>query len=115
MYARTNDSTLYDCTQDKTSREQISEYKRELELVTEERDSFQEQLQSSGWQREEGEREEGEGEENAGERSSDLLQQISLVEEMNLKATAGIKETKQKAKVCVCVCVPARAGKCVYT
>ena len=33
-------------------------------------------------------------------KSSELQQQISLVEEMNLKATAGVKETKQKAKVC---------------
>ena len=43
---------------------------------------------------------------------SDLLQQIHLVEEGNLKASSGVKETKRTSKVCenstiwcVCVCV----------
>lgn len=32
---------------------------------------------------------------------SDLLQQVRLVEEGNLKASAGVKETKRKSRVCV--------------
>lgn len=77
--------------------------------LTQDRDQLQERLESIGWEREEGEGEEEEDgvrekeEESAvsvqSHKNSDVLKRISLVEEMNLKATAGVKETKQKAKV----------------
>lgn len=93
--------------------------------MTHDRDHLQEQLQSTSWEREEGEGEE-EGEEGneeeekedkeveEGERREKMmseggtlqsqknieaLQRISLVEEMNIKASNGVKETKLKAKV----------------
>ena len=96
----------------------MNEYRRELESVTEDRDRLQEQLQSSGLQREEGEGGEGEGEEeegegeeeedeneeeSVGEGSSELLKQITAVEKMNLEASHGVRETKEMAKVCVCM------------
>ena len=98
--------------------------------VTLDRDRLQEQLDSIGWEREEGEEgeereegeEEGEGEEEEEEeeeeevdgekgesrgtgggegsrKNSEVMKRLSLVEEMNLKATADVQETKEKAKV----------------
>ena len=90
--------------------------------MTHDRDHLQEQLKSIGWEREEGEgeeegeegkeEEEEEGEEGErretmmskgsalqSQRNIEALQRISLVEEMNIKATNGVKETKLKAKV----------------
>ena len=100
--------------------------------VTLDRDRLQEQLDSIGWEREEGEErevgeeEEEEEEEGKGEKeeeeeeeevdgekgesrgtggvegsrkNSEVMKRLSLVEEMNLKATADVQETKEKAKV----------------
>ena len=100
---------------------------RELLSVTRDRDHLQEQLQSISLEREEGEGGEGEGGEGEGEegeegegeekeekkretrmseggalqsqKNSEVLQRIRLVEEMNLKASNGVKETKLKTKV----------------
>ena len=88
---------------------QSEELERELASLTQDRDRLQEQLESTDW-----EREEGEGEEEvvvrqgAGKRgettglplNSEVLQTIDLIEDMNLKATATVKETKEEAKVC---------------
>ena len=91
--------------------------------MTHDRDHLQEELKSISWEREEGEGEEEEGEEGKEEeeeggeegerretmmskgsalhsqRNIEALQRISLVEEMNIKASNGVKETKLKAKV----------------
>lgn len=86
--------------QDKTQKE-------ELASLTQDRDRLQEQLESTDWGGEEGE---GEGERQREERKGDIrgvplnnsevLQAIDRIKDMNLKATANVKETMEEAKVC---------------
>lgn len=102
---------------------QREELERELASLTQDRDRLQEQLESTDWEREEGEGEEEEvavrqGEVKKGETrglslNSEVLQTIDLIEDMNLKATATVKETKEEAKVCrrsPCTVIP-----CTFT